>query len=124
MYDKMLISDMLQQLEQVICSLLEATKDITDVRELPKSADGMLRLNGICMSLLIIGEEVNKIDQRSNKQLLPNYPSMPWKDIIGMRNKIVHDYFDVDADIVFDTLKTDIVALLPIVRQIQKDIQQ
>ncbi|GHU86493.1 DUF86 domain-containing protein [Bacteroidia bacterium] len=123
MYDKELISEMLQQLEQVICSLLESTKYITDVQELPKSADGMLRLNGICMSLLIIGEEVNKIDQRSNKQLLSKYPSVPWKNIVGMRNKIVHDYSDVDVDIVFDTLRTDIVNLLPIVKQIQEDIK-
>jgi uncharacterized protein with HEPN domain len=61
--------------------------------DLPKTADGMLRLNGICMSFLVVGEEFKKIDRYSDKKLLPNYPEIPWKNVMGLRDKIAHGYF-------------------------------
>ena len=46
MRDKTLIIESLEQLEQVIENLLESTSDIQNIGELPKSADGILRLSG------------------------------------------------------------------------------
>ena len=60
MRDKTLIIESLERLEQVIENLLESTYNIQDINLLPKSADGMLRLNGICMCFIIIGEEVKR----------------------------------------------------------------
>ena len=67
MPDKTLIIEALEQLEQVIENLLESTSNISDINELPKTADGMLRLNGICMCFIIIGEEVKRIDRYTEK---------------------------------------------------------
>jgi uncharacterized protein with HEPN domain len=123
MYDKSLIIETLEQIEQVIENLLEGTKNIADINELLKSADGMLRLNGICMSFIIIGEEVKRIDRYTEKQLLKNYQSIPWESIMGMRNRIAHGYFEIDVDVVFDTLKNDIPPLLKVVKQIKSDLK-
>lgn len=41
-----------------------------------------------------------------------NHPIVPWTAVFGLRNRIVHDYGNVDLTIVFDTLKTDIPDLL------------
>lgn len=41
-----------------------------------------------------------------------NNPNIPWNDIIGLRNRIVHDYGNVDLTIVFETLKNDIPTVL------------
>ena len=123
MYDKTLIIETLEQLERVIENLLESTSKISDINELPKSADGMLRLNGICMSFIIIGEEIKRIDKYTAEKLLQNYPSISWKNIKGMRDRLAHGYFDIDVDIVFDTLKKDIPPLLTVVKQIKKDLE-
>jgi uncharacterized protein with HEPN domain len=110
----------LEQIENVIENLLEGTNNIVDINCLPKSADGILRLNGICMSFIIIGEEVKRIDKYTEKQLFPNYPSIQWDNIMGMRNRIAHGYFEIDIDVIFDTLKNDIPPLLAVIKQIKK----
>jgi uncharacterized protein with HEPN domain len=40
-------------------------------------------------------------------------PSVPWTQIVRMRNRLVHAYFDVDADIVWRTATEEVPALLP-----------
>ena len=122
MYDKTLILETLENLEQVIETLLESTSNILNINELPKSADGMLRLNGICMSFIVIGEEIKRIDKYSKQQLLPKYPSISWKNVMGMRDRIAHGYFEIDIDVIFDALKNDIPPLLDVIKQIKKDI--
>ncbi len=123
MRDKSLIIESLEQLEQVIENLLESTSNIQDFSELPKSADGMLRLNGICMSFIIIGEEVKRIDKYTEKLFLSNYSSIPWKSIMGMRDRIVHGYFEIDIDVVFYALKNDIPPLLYVIKQMKNDLE-
>jgi uncharacterized protein with HEPN domain len=122
MRDRVMVIEILEQIEQVIENLLESTANVSDINELLKSADGLLRLNGICMSFIIIGEEVKRIDRYTEEQLLLNYPSIPWNNIKGMRNRIAHGYFEIDTDVIFDTLKNDIPPLLVVIRQIKNDI--
>jgi len=122
MHNKTLIFETLEQIEQVIENLLESTSNLSDINELLKSADGMLRLNGICMSFIIIGEEIKRIDRYTDEQFLSNYPSISWKSIKGMRDRIAHGYFEIDVDVVFDTLKNDIPPLLAVIKQMRNDI--
>ena len=112
----------LEQLEQVIENLLESTSTILDISELQKTADGMLRLNGICMCFIIIGEEVKRIDRYTEKKFLSNYPSIPWESVMGMRDRIAHGYFEIDIDVVFDALKNDIPPLLKVIKQMKDDL--
>ena len=122
MRDKELIIESLEQLERLVENLLESTSNMQDIGELPKSADGMLRLNGICMCFIIIGEEIKRLDRYTEKQFLPNYPSIPWANVMGMRNRIVHGYFQIDIDIIFDALKNDIPPLLGVIKQMKDDL--
>ncbi|MCL2026124.1 MAG: DUF86 domain-containing protein [Leptospirales bacterium] len=122
MRDKTLIIETLEQLELVIENLLESTYNILDINELPKSADGMLRLNGICMCFIIIGEEVKRINRYTEKKFLMNYPLIPWESVMGMRDRIAHGYFEIDVDVVFDTLKNDIPPLLEVIKQMKNDL--
>ena len=63
------------------------------------------------MILIAVGESVKTLDKLTNKQLLPTYPSIDWKGVMGMRDVIAHHYFDVDADAVFSIIKEDIPPL-------------
>ena len=39
-------------------------------------------------------------------------PTIPWKEIVGFRNKIVHDYFEVDEDVTWSTIQEDLASLV------------
>lgn len=58
----------------------------------------------VCRSLEIIGEASNKIEP----DLKARYPYVPWREMSDIRNKIIHDYFGIDYDIIWDAIKTDI----------------
>jgi len=56
----------------------------------------------------IIGEAASKI----SPELRLEYPQIRWADIVGMRNRLIHAYFDIDTDLVCDTLIDDLPRLI------------
>lgn len=64
-------------------------------------------IDAVIRNLEIIGEAVKHIP----KEVKEKYPNIPWKEIIGMRNKVIHEYFGIDVDILWDTIKEDICNL-------------
>jgi len=71
----------------------------------------MQKLAANSMLIEAIGEGIRQIDEHSDGKLLPERPEIPWKDVIGMRNRIAHGYFEVDAELVLATIKNDLDAL-------------
>lgn len=57
--------------------------------------------------LMIIGEAVRSIDMGIRQR----YPSVPWRQISGMRNFLVHDYFRINQEIVWETVEKHIPPL-------------
>lgn len=49
-------------------------------------------------------------------------PDIPWPNIVGMRNVLVHGYFEIDADIVWDTATRDVPALRPSLQRLLRDL--
>jgi uncharacterized protein with HEPN domain len=105
-----------------ICTILEAIEKVgiysesfdngNDLRD----ANDQMNFNAVCRLLLAIGEEVKKIEE----PLRDLQPQINWKSIIGLRNRMAHDYRGIDQDIVFDIiqselgpLKTALISLLP-----------
>jgi uncharacterized protein with HEPN domain len=64
-------------------------------------------------SIEIIGEAAKKLPE----DLKQNHPNIEWKSIAGMRDRLIHDYFGIDYDIVWDV----VINKTP---QLQKEIQQ
>jgi uncharacterized protein with HEPN domain len=64
-------------------------------------------IRAVCRSLEIIGEAGAKI----HPDFKAKYPLVPWREMNDIRNKIIHHYFGVDYDIVWDTVKTNIPLL-------------
>ena len=54
----------------------------------------------VIRAIEIIGEAASKLP----KEILTKYPVLPWRDIIGMRNKLVHAYFGVKMVVIWQTL--------------------
>lgn len=58
----------------------------------------------------ILGEASNHIP----KEIKQKYPELPWSQIRGMRNRIAHEYFEIDESIVWATCKIDFPKLRPL----------
>lgn len=56
----------------------------------------------------IIGEAATRITNETRAQT----PAIPWPDIIGMRHRLVHTYFNTDLNLVWETLQRDLPALI------------
>jgi uncharacterized protein with HEPN domain len=67
----------------------------------------LLRLS-ITHLLQIIGEAARRV----SPEFRAIYPQIPWKAIVGMRSKVVHDYLNVDEDIVWDTVINELPSLV------------
>lgn len=65
-------------------------------------------------SIEIIGEATKKLPD----ELKQNYPNIEWKAIAGMRDKLIHDYFGIDYDIVWDVVINKIPQLHKVIQQI------
>lgn len=65
-------------------------------------------LHSLVRSIEIIGEAASQI----SRELRDRSPGLPWADVIGMRNRLVHAYFDIDPDIVWDTAAQDLPPLV------------
>jgi uncharacterized protein with HEPN domain len=56
----------------------------------------------------VIGEAADHVSEEFKEE----YPKIPWHEIIGMRHRIVHDYMNVDEDVVWSVVEDDLRPLL------------
>jgi len=64
----------------------------------------------------IIGEAAARVSESAKDQ----YPSIPWREIVGMRNRVVHGYDAVDLDVLWDTITVDLPSLIAQLEQVQR----
>jgi uncharacterized protein with HEPN domain len=95
--NKSIALDILEDILSAIERLEERTKDVRSIEDFLCSSSGMVLLDATCMLLIAIGESLKNLDKTTDGMLLPTYPSIPWKNVKGMRDIIAHHYFDVDA---------------------------
>ena len=65
-------------------------------------------------NLQIVGEAARTIPEEVRELA----PSIPWLQIAGMRNILVHGYFEIDTDLVWDAVTRDVPALKPAIEQL------
>ena len=83
--------------------LIKHTKDITK----DEFGKNELLLDSIMFRFIQISEHIKKLSITFRNK----HPNIPWRDIIGLRNRIVHEYGNVDLDIIYDTVKEDIYVI-------------
>ena len=111
-----IILGLFQQIEDSILLLQQWNKDVKEVDDYLLTPEGMKNLAATCMIIEAIGESIKKIDKRTNGELLPLRSDIPWKQVMGMRDHIAHGYFDIDAEVVFQTVQKHLPPLLDAVR--------
>ncbi len=75
-----------------------------------------LLINGVIRELEILGEAASQVTPETRSQ----YNSLPWRQMIGMRNRLIHAYFDVDHQAVWLVVKDHLPSL---VKDLQSIIQ-
>lgn len=117
MYDRELALDCLANIEAALNMISERSLVIRTPDDFLVSPDGMMRLDAICMNLIVLGEAVKGLDKVTKGELFPLFPAIYWSGVMKMRDKIAHHYFEIDAEVVFKTLKNDIPDMQSVVRQ-------
>jgi len=86
-------------------------KSLADVRR-----DKLLQL-ALVKLIEIVGEAASRLTPSARESI----PQLPWADIITMRNRLVHAYFDISATAVWQTVHEDLPPLVELLETVLKD---
>jgi uncharacterized protein with HEPN domain len=74
----------------------------------------------VIMSLIIIGEAATKV-MDGYAEFTRAHAQVPWRSMRGMRNRIAHGYFDIDLEVVWETIQSALPALLAQLATVRPD---
>ena len=103
--------------------LLEMSKEIHVPDAFVSSTSGLIIFRACSMSLQYITERFVKIRNLCGNDFFKPYKAVPWPSVFGMRNFLSHEYGDVDAEGIFNTVKTNIPELLQVTETIRQDLE-
>ena len=99
--------------------MLDAAKEILDFSK-GKNREDLDTDRKLNLSMVHLLEIIGEAAVGVSKELSEKYPKVPWKFIAGMRNRLIHGYYDIDLDIVWKTVKEEIS---PLVDELEKLIE-
>ena len=102
----------LWRIQHMIDAAEQALDFVAERQREDLNGDAMLRL-ALVRAVEIVGEAAAQVTENGRGEL----PDIPWPQIIGMRNRLVHAYFDIDLDILWDTV---LLALPKLLRQLRE----
>ena len=94
-------------LGHIVAAATKLLRFTADKSEADFMADEVLQ-DAVIRNLEVIGEAVTKL----SSELKAVHPDVPWSDIAGMRNRLIHGYMTVNLEIVWDTVATVVPAFL------------
>jgi uncharacterized protein with HEPN domain len=109
-----------RELRDYINDLTEACEDIlsfTKGMSYSDFASDKKTINAVIRSLEVIGEATKNLPASFRS----NYPDMPWKQMTSMRDKLIHDYFGIDIQMVWQAVEKHIPHILALIREITVD---
>lgn len=99
-----------------INSAIEDIKSFTKDLTFQKFKRNKLVIDAVVRNLEVIGEAARNIPKETKDQ----YPEISWRKIESMRNRIIHEYFNVDLEIVWDTIQKDLPTLEDQIKSIKE----
>ncbi len=106
--DRIRVQHALDAARRAVSSTRDWRREDLDLQQLPTL--GLIRL------LEIIGEAASSVSAQTRAA----HPGVPWVKMAGLRNRLIHGYFDINLDIVWDTIRSD---LPPLIRALEECLE-
>lgn len=103
-----------QRLTDIIAAAQECA-EFTAGMEYADFAGDRRTASAVIWQLCVLGEAANQVSPATRRES----PEIPWRRIIGMRNKLIHDYYDIKLEDVWDTVQDDLPPLIAAVQRLQ-----
>ncbi len=101
-----------------IVEAMEAIENFVEGIELDEFKQDDKTSSAVIRKFEVIGEATKRIPE----DIRHKYSQIPWKEMAGMRDKLIHFYFGVDYKLVWKTIKHRIPQIKPVIRQIMEDL--
>ena len=105
--------DWQNRIRDVLAAIAEI-REFTNETTFEKFQGARKTIRAVLYNLAIIGEAVRSIPP----DVETSHPEIPWEDIRGMRNIVIHKYFQVNLSIIWQTIQEDLVSLESSLRQL------
>jgi uncharacterized protein with HEPN domain len=101
------------RLADMLAAARDASRFATDRCEADLHRDRQLAL-ALLKCIEIVGEAAARIGTETRAR----HKDLPWNEMVGMRNRLVHNYFDVDLSLLWTTVTDDLPALIAVLERI------
>jgi uncharacterized protein with HEPN domain len=109
-------------LEHIVEAIVRVTDYLGDTRDFAAFQQDTRTRDAVVRNLEIIGEAAIQLRAMS-PEFVANHPELPWIEMRGIRNKIIHGYFDVEWSVVWDTARDDLPSLKRSVEALLKGLR-
>ena len=111
-----IFEDYLEDILQYAAKAIRFLEDTATLDDLQKDERTLL---AVVRALEVIGEAAKSIPQ----DFRDRYPRIPWRGMTGMRDKVIHEYFGVDAAVVWRTVREDLPPLRESIAQVLSNLK-
>jgi|CZCB01.1.fsa_nt_gi uncharacterized protein with HEPN domain len=106
-------------LEDII-HCIEKIEQYTEKLSYEEFTKNSLVIDAVIRNLEVIGEATRNVPE----EITQHYPDVPWKSMIGLRNILIHEYFGVDLEIVWEIIKYDLPNTKPLVSHVLEKLKE